>query len=102
MFQRKGCRMGARPALVVSVVRDAKLRSPRAKCFAMHGVALPTAGKWARRLFDSPMIRPQSFLVIDAAAGRHAAAIERQRIEGRWQRVVTLPADATDGTPSEG
>jgi hypothetical protein len=41
------------------------------------------------------VIRPQSFLVVDATARRHAAAIERQRLEGRWRQVVTLSADTT-------
>jgi hypothetical protein len=46
--------MAARPVLVVVAVRDAKMRSKLAKCFAMHGVDLLTASKWDARLFGGP------------------------------------------------
>src|SRR4051794_14135946 len=88
--------MAARPVLVVVVIGDAEVRSAVVRRLAMQGVELLTMNGWDEALFDGPMIRPHSVLVVDDAVAQHADLIERQWQEGRWRRVLALTAPAAN------
>jgi hypothetical protein len=94
--------MAARPVLMVVVIADAALRSTVARRLAMQGAELLSASGWSEALFLGPMIRPQSVLVIDDSAGDHSSAIERQRREGLWRRVVMLTTGAFAANDRDG